>query len=95
MTLLRYPRERTEMTTLVWLTKTGIYTEKFRRMASLRRRKRTKEISLNLKIRLLIWTPSFSYFYTARIKCQQLKTSKLGFGLTNSVVQKSYINHLS
>jgi len=64
------------MTTLGWLIKTGTFTERSRRMAFLKKRKKTKEILLNSKIKLLTWTQSFSYFYIAQIRCRPQKISR-------------------
>ena len=70
----------------------GISIGKYKRMDFQRRKIRIKLILVNLKIRLLTWIQSSSFYFIVLRRCQQRRISSLDFGLINIVAQKSSSN---
>ena len=81
--------------TLVWQMRIGMCTEKSRKTASVRTRKKTSQTLLNLRTKSLISIQSFSCCYTAPRRCQQLKTFRSGSGLIDSEAQRFFSSRRS
>ena len=88
MVLLHPKKEKMETTILVWQTKTGTSIERSRRMASPRMKSKISPTFRSLKTKSLTLTLNSSSFFSARKRCLQLKTSRFGFGLIATEVQK-------
>lgn len=68
-------REKMVMTILECKMKIGTFTDKFRRMDTLKMKSKTKLILESLRIRQQIWILNSSFYFTALKRCPQPRIS--------------------